>query len=84
MWSQPTHGDRIGLAVQRLNHSATMSVQSWKYEIFLSPFLISVDFISDRPVDAPFWSEIDYWLFFLSWLFIWKLMKNIFNGKIDK
>ena len=35
MGSETTHGDRIGLAVQRLNHSATMSVQLSKYEIFL-------------------------------------------------
>ena len=25
MGFEPTHGDRIGLAVQRLNHSATLS-----------------------------------------------------------
>ena len=26
MGFEPTHGDRIGLAVQRLNHSATLSL----------------------------------------------------------
>ena len=33
-----THRDRIGLAVQRLNNSATLSVQSSKYEIFFFRF----------------------------------------------
>ena len=34
-----THALRpIGLAVQRLNHSATLSVQSLKYEVFLFLF----------------------------------------------
>ena len=28
MGFEPTHGDRIGLAVQRLNHSATLSQSS--------------------------------------------------------
>ena len=44
---EPTHGDRIGLAVQRINHSATC-VQSSKYELFFfrvwfQPMLILID-----------------------------------------
>ena len=31
MGFEPTHGDRIGLAVQRLNHSATLSVRIGRY-----------------------------------------------------
>ena len=64
MGSETTHRERLGLAVQRLNHSATLSVQSSKYEIFFFSFLISVDSNSNRPVDAHFWSEIDYCWFF--------------------
>ena len=30
---EPTHWDRIELAVQRLNHSATLFVQPLKYEL---------------------------------------------------
>ena len=54
MGFEPSHGDRIGLAVQRLNHSATLSVQLSKLLIIIAfLFLISVD--SDRPLDAHFW-----------------------------
>ena len=35
MGSETTHADRIGLAVQRLNHSATLSVQPSKYDVSL-------------------------------------------------
>ena len=48
MSSEFTHGDSIALAVQRLNHSSTLSVQSSKYELFLfrfwfQPILILID-----------------------------------------
>ena len=31
---EPTHGDRTGLAVQPINHSATLYVQPSKYEFW--------------------------------------------------
>ena len=34
MGFEPTHGDRIGLAVQRLNHSATLSYLSQSLLIY--------------------------------------------------
>ena len=35
MGFEPTHGDRIGLAVQRLNHSATLFYSLSKMNVFL-------------------------------------------------
>ena len=35
MGFEPTHGDRIGLAVQRLNHSATLSCSDQLCHVFV-------------------------------------------------
>ena len=71
-----THGDRIGLTVQRLNHSATLCSTVEIRIIIPFSFLISIDSNFNLPIDAHFWSEIDYCWFFLSWLFVWKLRKK--------
>ena len=64
MGFQPTHGDRFGSAVQRPKHSATLCTTLEVRIIIPFSFLISVDSNSCRPVDAHFWSEIDYcWCF---------------------
>ena len=86
MGSQTTHGDRIELAFQRPNHSATLSVQPSEFElslIFL--FLISIDSNSNPPLDPHFWSEIDY-CWFVSYLNIFYLEtdEEIFDRKLDK
>ena len=64
MGSETSHAENIALAVQRLNHSATLSVQPSKYELSFFSFLFSIDSYSNRPVDAHFWSEIDLLLIF--------------------
>ena len=76
MGFEPTRGERIGLAVQRLNHSATLCSTVEIRVIISFSFLISIDSNCNPPIDAHFWSAIDYCWFFLSWLFVCKLMKK--------
>ena len=56
---EPTNGERFGLAVQRLNHSATLSVQPSKYDL---PFLFRFWFQLIRR--CTFLIEIDSCWFF--------------------
>ena len=81
MWSQPTHGDRIGLAVQRLNHSATLSVQPSKYELsFLFRFWFQSILIPVHP-----WCTILIrdWLL-LIFIYLYKVYLETFEEIFEK
>ena len=88
MGSKTTHGERIELAVQRLNHSATLSVQPFTtfetWIIIPFSFLFSFDSISNPLVDALFWSQIDYRLFFSISIVYFETDEEIFDKKLDK
>ena len=84
MGSETSHADRIGLAIQRLNHSVTLSVQSSKYEIFVFPFCFQSILFPIHPLMHSFDHRLTTVDFFPILRVYLETDEKIFDRKIDK
>ena len=85
MGSESTHGERIGLAVQRLNQSCILSVQPSNYELsFLFRFWFQSILISIHPYKHTFDQRLTTADFFPILIVRLETDEEIFDRKLGK